>query len=100
MVYLAYRCNQEHSRQQALSPGKQSPSSQPGPELCMTQEEILEVKILTVLEVLCYLGLSCMEKAPTDELLCVKNALPGEVVAGLDQVASACTLLHPGWQWD
>uniref|UniRef100_A0A663FGD1 Essential meiotic structure-specific endonuclease subunit 2 n=1 Tax=Aquila chrysaetos chrysaetos TaxID=223781 RepID=A0A663FGD1_AQUCH len=42
----AYRCNQEHGRQQALSPGKQSPSSQPGPELCMTQEEILEVLVV------------------------------------------------------
>ncbi|KFO08340.1 putative crossover junction endonuclease EME2, partial [Balearica regulorum gibbericeps] len=36
-------CNQEQGRQQALSPGKQRPSSQPGPELSMTQEEILEV---------------------------------------------------------
>ncbi|KAM9292139.1 putative crossover junction endonuclease EME2 [Morus bassanus] len=36
------RCNQEQGRQQALSPGKQSPSSQRGPELAMTQEEILE----------------------------------------------------------
>ncbi|XP_010565335.1 PREDICTED: probable crossover junction endonuclease EME2 isoform X3 [Haliaeetus leucocephalus] len=40
------RCNQEHSRQQALSPGKQSSSSQPGPELCMTQEEILEALVV------------------------------------------------------
>uniref|UniRef100_A0A8D0FD86 Essential meiotic structure-specific endonuclease subunit 2 n=1 Tax=Strix occidentalis caurina TaxID=311401 RepID=A0A8D0FD86_STROC len=52
----AYRYNQEQGRQQALSPGKQSPSSQPGPELSMTQKEILEVKLFTVLEVLCYLG--------------------------------------------
>lgn len=50
---LARRCNQDQGRQQALSPGKQSPSSQPGPELAMTQEEILEVKLLTVLEGFC-----------------------------------------------
>ncbi|XP_010157456.1 PREDICTED: probable crossover junction endonuclease EME2, partial [Eurypyga helias] len=42
----AYRCNQEQGRQQALSPGKQSPRSQPGPELAMTQEEILEALVV------------------------------------------------------
>ncbi|XP_075623265.1 structure-specific endonuclease subunit EME2 isoform X4 [Balearica regulorum gibbericeps] len=40
------RCNQEQGRQQALSPGKQRPSSQPGPELSMTQEEILEALVV------------------------------------------------------
>ncbi|KFZ66515.1 putative crossover junction endonuclease EME2, partial [Podiceps cristatus] len=44
-------------REQARSPGKQSSSSQPGPELAMTQEEILEVKLLTVLEALVVLQL-------------------------------------------
>ncbi|KFP09527.1 putative crossover junction endonuclease EME2, partial [Egretta garzetta] len=43
---LARRCNQDQGRQQALSPGKQSPSSQPGPELAMTQEEILEALVV------------------------------------------------------
>ncbi|XP_050762043.1 probable crossover junction endonuclease EME2 [Gymnogyps californianus] len=42
----AYRRNQEQGRQQALSPGKQSPSSQPGPELSMTEEEILEALVV------------------------------------------------------
>ncbi|XP_009820022.2 probable crossover junction endonuclease EME2 [Gavia stellata] len=42
----AYRCNQEQGRQQALSPGKPSLSSQPGPELAMTQEEILEALVV------------------------------------------------------
>ncbi|KFW12256.1 putative crossover junction endonuclease EME2, partial [Eurypyga helias] len=41
-----WRCNQEQGRQQALSPGKQSPRSQPGPELAMTQEEILEALVV------------------------------------------------------
>jgi len=100
VVFLACRCNQEQHRQQAPSPGKQNPSFQPGPELAVAQEEILEVKLLTVLEVLCCLELSCAEQAPAGELLCVRNALPGEVVAGLGQVASVCVLLHPGWQWD
>ncbi|KAM6078378.1 putative crossover junction endonuclease EME2 [Theristicus caerulescens] len=36
------RCQQEQGRQQA----KQSPSSQPGPELAMTQEEILEALVV------------------------------------------------------
>ncbi|XP_054699524.1 probable crossover junction endonuclease EME2 isoform X4 [Grus americana] len=40
------RRNQEQGRQQALSPGKQRPSSQPGPELSMTQEEILEALVV------------------------------------------------------
>ncbi|KAM6197216.1 putative crossover junction endonuclease EME2 isoform 2-T2 [Sarcoramphus papa] len=40
------RRNQEQGRQQALSPGKQSPSSQPGPELSMTEEEILEALVV------------------------------------------------------
>ncbi|KFV40533.1 putative crossover junction endonuclease EME2, partial [Gavia stellata] len=40
------RCNQEQGRQQALSPGKPSLSSQPGPELAMTQEEILEALVV------------------------------------------------------
>lgn len=62
----------------------------------MTQEEILEVKLLTVFEVVCYLGLSCMEEAPAGELLCGRNALPGEVVAGLDQVASSFALAGNG----
>ncbi|KFQ68947.1 putative crossover junction endonuclease EME2, partial [Phaethon lepturus] len=43
---LASRCNQEQGRQQALSPREQSPSSQPGPELAMTQEEILEALVV------------------------------------------------------
>ncbi|XP_010177428.1 PREDICTED: probable crossover junction endonuclease EME2, partial [Mesitornis unicolor] len=38
----AYRHNQEQSKKQALSHGMQSPSSQPGSELALTQEEILE----------------------------------------------------------
>ncbi|KAM6379388.1 LOW QUALITY PROTEIN: putative crossover junction endonuclease EME2 [Pluvialis apricaria] len=33
-------------RQPALSPGKQSPSSQPGPELARTREEILEALVV------------------------------------------------------
>lgn len=31
---------------QPLSPGKQSPRSQPGPELFMTQQEILEAQVV------------------------------------------------------
>ncbi|XP_003210834.2 probable crossover junction endonuclease EME2 isoform X1 [Meleagris gallopavo] len=42
----AYRCNQEQNGWQALSPGKQSPKFQPGPELFMTQEEILEAQVV------------------------------------------------------
>ncbi|XP_009461898.1 PREDICTED: probable crossover junction endonuclease EME2 [Nipponia nippon] len=38
----AYRCQREQGRQQA----KQSPSSQPGPELALTQEEILEALVV------------------------------------------------------
>ncbi|XP_075022000.1 structure-specific endonuclease subunit EME2 [Calonectris borealis] len=40
------RCSREQGRRQAPSPGKQSPSSQPGPELAMTQEEILEALVV------------------------------------------------------
>ncbi|KAM6054409.1 LOW QUALITY PROTEIN: putative crossover junction endonuclease EME2 [Chlamydotis macqueenii] len=39
-------CNQERGRRQALSPGRQSPSSQPGPELAATEEEILEALVV------------------------------------------------------
>lgn len=91
---LARRCNQDQGRQQALSPGKQSPSSQPGPELAMTQEEILEVKLLTVLEGF-YVTWGA-EKAPTGELLHVRNALPGEVVAGF---GSGCIRAPPSSLW-
>uniref|UniRef100_A0A8V0Z047 Essential meiotic structure-specific endonuclease subunit 2 n=1 Tax=Gallus gallus TaxID=9031 RepID=A0A8V0Z047_CHICK len=42
----AYRCNQEQNGWQPLSPGKQSPRSQPGPELFMTQQEILEAQVV------------------------------------------------------
>ncbi|XP_052535990.1 probable crossover junction endonuclease EME2 isoform X2 [Tympanuchus pallidicinctus] len=42
----AYRCNQEQNGWQALSPGKQSSKSQPGPELFMTQQEILEAQVV------------------------------------------------------
>ncbi|KFM00952.1 putative crossover junction endonuclease EME2, partial [Aptenodytes forsteri] len=53
----AHSCNREQGRQRARSPGKQSPSSQPGPELAMTREEILEVRLLTALEALVVLQL-------------------------------------------
>ncbi|KAM9261578.1 LOW QUALITY PROTEIN: putative crossover junction endonuclease EME2 [Cariama cristata] len=44
----AYRwyCKREQGRQQALSPGKQGPSSRPGPKLSMTQEEVLEALVV------------------------------------------------------
>ncbi|XP_015732703.1 probable crossover junction endonuclease EME2 isoform X2 [Coturnix japonica] len=42
----AYRCNQEQNRWHSLSPGEQSPISQPGPELFMTQQEILEAQVV------------------------------------------------------
>uniref|UniRef100_A0A8B9UEA5 ERCC4 domain-containing protein n=1 Tax=Anas zonorhyncha TaxID=75864 RepID=A0A8B9UEA5_9AVES len=45
-VCLAYRCNWERS------PAKQRPGSQPGPELSVTQREVLEVKLLMLLDVL------------------------------------------------
>lgn len=61
----------------------------------MTQEEILEVKILTVLEVLCYLGLSCMEKAPTDELVCKECFARG----GGGWLGSGCIRMHPPSPW-
>ncbi|KAM6320052.1 putative crossover junction endonuclease EME2 [Podargus strigoides] len=40
------RRNKKQGRQQTLNPGKQSPSSQPGPELAMTQEEIMEAVVV------------------------------------------------------
>lgn len=73
----AYRCNREQDRQQARSPAKQCPGSQPGPELSVTQQEIPEVKLLTLLEVLCYSWLNRTEKAPGGVPFCVMNALPG-----------------------
>ncbi|OXB55083.1 hypothetical protein ASZ78_012020 [Callipepla squamata] len=42
----AYRRNQERDGWRALSLGKQSPRSQPGPELFMTQQEILEAQVV------------------------------------------------------
>lgn len=58
----------------------------------MTQREVLEVKLLMLLGVLSSSWLNCMEKAPTGVPFCVRDALPGEVGAGLDQVASTCIL--------
>ncbi|XP_032854296.1 LOW QUALITY PROTEIN: probable crossover junction endonuclease EME2 [Tyto alba] len=40
------RCNRQQGRQQAPSPGKQSPGSQPSPELSVTQEEGLEAPVV------------------------------------------------------
>uniref|UniRef100_A0A8B9DFD7 Essential meiotic structure-specific endonuclease subunit 2 n=1 Tax=Anser cygnoides TaxID=8845 RepID=A0A8B9DFD7_ANSCY len=42
----AYRCNREQDRQQARSPAKQRPGSQPGPELSVTQREIPETLVV------------------------------------------------------
>lgn len=40
------RCNREQDRQQARSPAKQRPGSQPGPELSVTQREIPETLVV------------------------------------------------------
>uniref|UniRef100_A0A8C3BVG7 Essential meiotic structure-specific endonuclease subunit 2 n=1 Tax=Cairina moschata TaxID=8855 RepID=A0A8C3BVG7_CAIMO len=45
-VCLAYWCNRERGRQQARSPAKQRPGSQPGPELSVTQREVLEALVV------------------------------------------------------
>uniref|UniRef100_A0A8B9B9T4 Essential meiotic structure-specific endonuclease subunit 2 n=1 Tax=Anser brachyrhynchus TaxID=132585 RepID=A0A8B9B9T4_9AVES len=42
----AYQCNREQDRQQARSPAKQRPGSQPGPELSVTQREIPETLVV------------------------------------------------------
>lgn len=52
-----------------------------------------------LLDVLSSSWLNCMEKAPTGVPFCVRNALPGEVGAGLDQVASTC-ILRACCSWD
>lgn len=65
-------------------------------ELPLPHEEILEVK-LTAHEVFCHLGWA---DGNVPRVGSVKECFAREVLAGLDQLASTCSHLHPGWQCD